>query len=38
MSIGDSGGRAIEGFDGSSPSRVRAGIFSVGYYGPLYGW
>jgi hypothetical protein len=38
MSIGDSGGRAIEGFDESSMGRVRPGGFSVGYYGPLYGW
>ena len=38
MSIGDSGGRAIEGFGGSSTGRVRAGGFSIGYYGLVYDW
>jgi hypothetical protein len=38
MSIGDSGGRAIEGFGDSSTDRVRARILSIGYYGPLYDW
>lgn len=37
MSIGDSGGRAIEGFGDSSMGRVRPGSFSIGYYRLVYG-
>jgi hypothetical protein len=37
-SIGDSGGRAIEGFDDYSTGQARAGRLSIGYSGPLYDW
>jgi hypothetical protein len=36
MSIGDSGGRAIEGFDESLTGQVRARCDLIGYYGLLY--
>jgi hypothetical protein len=38
MSIGDSGGRAIEGFGDSSTGRVRAEYDLKGYYGLVYDW